>query len=86
MSETAHSPYFIYIFYPTNIKLFLYDSVEQVLISTSETSKCLGTVRAFLLQQENANEQVKLVNSLEKIINLKKINTMKQTTIDRFMS
>jgi hypothetical protein len=62
------------------------DSVEQVLISTSEASKSLEIVRAFLLQQENANEQVKLVNSLEKFINLKKINTMKQTTIDRFMS
>ena len=45
----------------------------------------METVRAFLLQ-ENASEQVKLVNSLEKFINLKKINTMKQTTIDSFMS
>jgi hypothetical protein len=62
------------------------DSVEQVLIDVSEASKSLETVRAFLLQQENANEQVKLVNSLEKYINLKKINAMKQTTIDKFMS
>ena len=37
---------------------------------------------AFLLQQENSSEQIKLINSLNRYINLKKINTMKQPTID----
>jgi len=62
------------------------DSVEQALISSSEALKSLETVHTFLLQQENASEQIKIVSSLEKYINLKKMNTMKQTTLDRFMS
>src|SRR6185295_1080590 len=60
------------------------DSVEQVLISASEASKNLEIIRAFLLQQENSSEQIKLVNSLNRYINLKKLNTMKQPTIDSY--
>ena len=48
------------------------DSVEQALISSSEALKSLETVHTFLLQQENASEQIKIVSSLEKYINLKK--------------
>jgi transposase len=60
------------------------DSVEQVSISASEATKNLEIVRAFLLQQENSSEQIKLINSLNRYINLKKLNTMKQPTIDSY--
>ena len=60
------------------------DSIEQALISASEASKNLEIVHAFLLQQENSSEQIKLINSLNRYINLKKINTMKQPTIDLY--
>ena len=38
----------------------------------------------FLLQQENASEQIKLVGKIEKFIKKKQINLMQQTTIDQY--
>ena len=48
------------------------DSTEMVVINTSVALKSLETVNAFLLQQENANEYVKLVNTIERFIRNKK--------------
>ena len=41
-------------------------------------------IRMFLLQQENASEQIKLVGKIEKFIKKEQINLMQQTTIDRY--
>ena len=60
------------------------DSTEPVIISANEASKSLEIVHAYLLQQENSKEQLKQVNALEQYINLKKINSMKQTTMNQF--
>jgi len=62
------------------------DSIEPVVISASEASKSLKTVYAFLLQEENSSEQLKMANALDKFINLKKINRMKQTTMYDFIN
>ena len=62
------------------------DSVEQVLISTIEASKGLEIVCTFLLQQENSSQQMKLVNSLDRYISLKTINTMRQITIESYLN
>ena len=61
------------------------DSIEPVIISANEASKSLEIVYAFLLQQGNTKEQLKQVNALDRYINLKKINSMKQTTMDQFL-
>ena len=60
------------------------DSNEQPTISHKEASKSLETVHAFLLQQENASEQIKLVNKIERYLNVKKVNSSKQTTMDSY--
>ena len=60
------------------------DSTEPVIISANETSKNLEIVHVYLLQQENSKEQLRQVNALEQYINLKKINSMKQTTMNQF--
>ena len=62
------------------------DSVEQVLISTSEASKSLEIVRTFLLQQENSSQQIKMVNSLDRYISLKTIKTMRQSTMESYLN
>jgi transposase len=62
------------------------DSAEQVLVSSSEALKGLEIVRTFLLQQENSSQQIKLVNSLDRYISLKTINTMRQTTIESYLN
>ena len=54
--------------------------------SHEEALKSLETVHAFLLQQENASEQIKLVNKIERYINVKKVNSSKQTTIDSYFN
>ena len=61
------------------------DSIEPVIISANEASKSLEIVYAFLLQQGNTKEQLKQVNALDQYINFKKINSMKQTTMDQFL-
>jgi hypothetical protein len=60
------------------------DSTEPVIISANEASKSLEIVHAYLLQQENSKEQLRQVNALERYVNLKKINSMKQTTMNQF--
>ena len=53
-------------------------------ITLSDSQKQESCLFAFLLQQENSSEQIKLINSLNRYINFKKINTMKQPTIDLY--
>jgi len=59
------------------------DSIGPVIISADEASKSLQIIYAFLLQQGNTKEQLKQVNWY---INLKKKNSMKQTTMDQFFN
>ncbi len=58
------------------------DSTEVVTISANVALKDLNTVNTFLLQQENSNEYIKLVNTIEKFIRKKQT----QTTINQYFS
>jgi len=58
------------------------DSTEMVTIGTNVALKNLKIVNTFLLQQENANECVKLVDTIEKFIRRKQT----QTTIHQYFS
>jgi hypothetical protein len=58
------------------------DSTETVTISTNVALENLKVVHTFLLQQENANECVKLVDTIEKFIRRKQT----QTTIHQYFS
>src|SRR6266542_7137501 len=58
------------------------DSDEIVTISTNVVLKSLETVNMFLLQQESADEYIKLVGKVEKFIRKKQVHMMQQTTID----
>ena len=60
------------------------DSTETEVINTRVALKSLKTVHKFLLQQENANECIKLVNIVENFIRKKQTNFMQQTTIDQY--
>jgi hypothetical protein len=60
------------------------DSTEIEIISVSNALQSLKTLNLFLLQQEKASEQVKLVGKIEKFIKKEQINSMQQTTIDRY--
>ena len=56
------------------------DSTEVVTISTNVALKSLSTVHTFLLQQENLNEHIKLVNTIENFVRRKQT----QTTINQY--
>ncbi|CAG8695823.1 4419_t:CDS:2, partial [Dentiscutata heterogama] len=60
------------------------DSVEIAIISSSSVLSNLESVRTFLLQQEGSNEQLKLVNSLEKFIRVKMLKSAQQTCINDY--
>ena len=60
------------------------DSIEIEIISISNALQSLKTLNLFLLQQKNASEQVKLMGKIEKFIKKEQINSMQQTTIDRY--
>src|SRR6266498_3699048 len=60
------------------------DSIEIEIISVSNALQSLKTLNLFLLQQENASEQVKLMGKIEKFIKKEQINLMQQTTIDQY--
>ncbi|CAB5391345.1 unnamed protein product [Rhizophagus irregularis] len=47
------------------------DSTEVVTVGTNVALKSLNTVHTYLLQQENSNEQIKLVNTIEKFVKKK---------------
>ncbi|CAB5349997.1 unnamed protein product [Rhizophagus irregularis] len=60
------------------------DSSEMEIIHINEALRSLKTVNLFLLQQENAGEQIKLADKIEKFIRKRKFNSMQQTTIDQY--
>ena len=62
------------------VMIRLVDSTEVVTISTNVALKSLNTMHIFLLQQENSNEHLKLVNTIEKFIRKKQT----QTTINQY--
>ena len=62
------------------------DSDEVVTISTNVALKSLETLNMFLLQQESADEYIKLIGKVENFIRKKQIHMMQQTTIDQYFS
>ena len=62
------------------------DSIEEEVISFNVALKSLKKVHTFLLQQEYASEHLKLANTIEKFIKMKKVNSMQQTTINQYFS
>jgi hypothetical protein len=69
---------------PTNHPDEVDDSIETEIICINDASRSLKTVNLFLLQQENSSEQIKLLGKIEKFIKKKQVNSMQQTTIDRY--
>ena len=62
------------------------DSTEIPIVSASSALKSLENVRWFLLQQENTNEQIRQLNSLERFVSGRKSSQMKQTTINQYFN
>jgi hypothetical protein len=60
------------------------DSDEIPIINPSVATASLETVRTFLLQQDNAEEYVKLVGKIEKFFRVKKTSLMRQTDINTY--
>ncbi|CAG8778930.1 2231_t:CDS:1, partial [Racocetra persica] len=62
------------------------DSVEEEIISPNDALKSLENIRTFLFQQESASECINLVSVIEKFINVKKKDSMKQSTISQYFN
>ena len=62
------------------------DSIEEEVISFNVALESLKKVHTFLLQQEYASKHLKLANTIEKFIKMKKVNSMQQTTINQYFS
>jgi hypothetical protein len=60
------------------------DSREIPVISTNTAVASLETVHMYLLQQDNAEEYVKLVGKIEKFFKAKKTSSMRQTNINTY--
>ncbi len=60
------------------------DSREIPVISTNTAVASLETVYTYLLQQDNAEEYVKLVRKIEKFFKVKKTSSMRQTDINTY--
>ncbi len=60
------------------------DSTEVEVICINKALRSLKTVNLFLLQQDNASEQIKLAGKIEKFFKKERINSMQQTTIDQY--
>ena len=61
------------------------DSAEIPIVSASSALKSLENVRLFLLQQDTS-EQIRLLNSLERFVNGRRILQMRQTTINQYFN
>ncbi len=62
------------------------DSTEVPIISNNVALKSLKNIHVFLLQQKDTNEYIKLTNIIEKFVKKKKLNSMKQTTINQYFN
>jgi len=62
------------------------DSVEVPIISSNVALKSLKNIHTFLLQQEDSDECVKFVNTIEKFVKKKKLDSMQQTTINQYFN
>ena len=62
------------------------DSVEIPTVSASSALKSLENVQLFLLQQEDTSKQIRLLNSLERFVNGRRILQMRQTTINQYFN
>ena len=78
----------VYLFKDTNEENMdldeMDDSDEIPIISPSAAIASLEIVRTFLLQQDNAEEYVKLVGKIEKFFRVKKTSLMRQTDINTY--
>ncbi|CAG8576482.1 134_t:CDS:1, partial [Gigaspora rosea] len=55
------------------------DSIEEEIISLNDALKSLDNICTFLFQQESASKCINLVSVIEKFINIKKKDSMKQS-------
>ncbi len=62
------------------------DSTEVSIINSNVALKSLKNIHTFLLQQEDSDEYIKLVNTIEKFVKKKKLNSMQQTTINQYFN
>ncbi len=62
------------------------DSTEVPIINSNVALKSLKNIHTFLLQQEDSDEYIKLVNTIEKFVKKKKLNSMQQTTINQYFN
>lgn len=60
------------------------DSNEKPIISTNVAISSLENVHTFLLQQDNAEEYIKLVRKVENFLRFKKTTSMQQANIDAY--
>ncbi|CAG8612459.1 5428_t:CDS:1, partial [Diversispora eburnea] len=61
------------------------DSIEPVIIDISVALKSIENVQMFLFQQENSEKCIKLANTFEKFIKIKK-SICQQSSLDEFFS
>lgn len=62
------------------------DSIEPIIIDIDTAFKSLENVQMFLLQQENSEKYIKLANTIEKFIKVKKNNMLRQSSLDEFFN
>ena len=62
------------------------DSEESPVINASTAIASLEIVRAFLLQQDNAEKYITSLQNIEKFVEVRKANLMRQTNIDTYFS
>jgi hypothetical protein len=60
------------------------DSIETPVISANVALESLKNIQLFLFQQENARNQLKLIDNLEKFIREKKFNSTQQVSLDKY--
>ena len=62
------------------------DSEESPVINASTAIASLEIVRAFLLQQDNAEKYITSLQNIEKFVEARKANLMRQTNIGTYFS
>lgn len=60
------------------------DSIETPIISANVALDSLKNIQLFLLQQEDARNQLKLTDNIEKYIREKKFNSTQQVSLDKY--
>src|SRR6185312_7789129 len=77
----------VYLFTDTNqADTDIDDSEESPVINASTAITSLEIVSAFLLQQDNAEKYITSLQNIEKFVEARKANLMRQTNIDTYFS